>query len=408
MSFNVTEFRSLFPQLKRQVDGHSLVYFDSAATSLKPKVVADALYNYYTNEVANIHRGAHYLSRQGTEKYEQVREKISSWIGAGRKEEIIFTRGVTESINLLSYTYGFEHIGLGDVILLSPFEHHSNIIPWKILSENTGCQIEVLPFDQNGQLDPQILQKMFTKKVRLVSLMLYSNVTGVRLNVEPVLKMAREKEAITVIDAAQAMLHESIDVQKLDCDFLTFSAHKMFGPFGVGILYGRYELLQQLPPFQGGGSMISSVTWDKTVYQDAPFKFEAGTPSIADVIATGVAVDFIRSSSLAEWTAHGRSLGEKIEEYLLTLKKAKLLSPRYSQAKKTDIVSFVYEGAHSSDVGEILDQMGIAVRAGHMCAQPLMDKLGVPGTVRVSLAPYNNHDDVERFMAAMSKVGELL
>ncbi len=408
MSFDVTSFRALFPQLQREIEGHPLVYLDSAATSLKPKAVADALYHYYTHDVANIHRGAHYLSRQGTEKYEDVRTKISKWIGASRKEEVIFTRGVTESINLIAHAYGFEHIGVGDVILLSPFEHHSNILPWKILAENTGCRLVTLPFDQEGQLDQQALQKIFTQKIRLVSLMLYSNVTGVRLDVESVLKMAREKEVVSIVDAAQAMLHESIDVQKLDCDFLTFSAHKMFGPFGVGILYGRYELLEQMLPYQSGGSMISSVTWDKTVYQDPPFKFEAGTPNIADVIATGVAVDLIQSSPLTEWVKHGRALGEKIEAYLQTQKKIKILSPLYTQAKKTDIISFAYEGAHSSDVGEILDQMGIAVRAGHMCAQPLMAELGVAGTVRVSLAPYNNNEDIERFTTAMKKVGELL
>lgn len=408
MSFDVTPLRAQFPQLERHVGDHPLVYLDNAATSLKPRRVAQCLSDYYLNDVANIHRGAHYLSRQGTEKYEAVREQVKNWIGAAQTGDIIFTRGVTESINLISYAYGFEHIGLGDVILLTPFEHHSNIIPWKILAENTGCEIQLLPFDRYGQISPENLEKVFTKKVKLVSMMLYSNVTGVRLDVEAVLAKARAMGARTIIDAAQGMLHEKIDVKKLDCDFLTFSAHKMFGPFGVGVLYGRKEILQELPPFQGGGSMISSVSWEKTVYQDSPFKFEAGTPSIADVIAMGEAVRMIQESSLSDWTAHGRKLGEMIENFLVEQPKVQLISPRYSEAHKTDIVSFTYQGAHASDVGELLDQMGVAVRAGHHCAQPLMDSLQIQGTVRVSLAPYNNSLDAERFMNCMEKVGRMI
>lgn len=408
MSFDVATLRKQFPQLQRKVGDNPLVYFDNAATSLKPQRVADCLSHYYLNDVANIHRGAHFLSRQGTEKYEAVREQIQKWLGAEKTGDIIFTRGVTESINLISYAYGFEHIGLGDVILLTPYEHHSNIIPWKILSENTGCEIQLLPIDRHGKISAADLEKVFTKKVKLVSMMLYSNVTGVRLDVESVLAKARSMGALTIIDAAQGMLHEKIDVQKLDCDFLTFSAHKMFGPFGVGVLYGKKEILRELPPFQGGGSMISSVSWDKTVYQDSPFKFEAGTPNIADVIAMGEAVRMIQESSLAEWTQHGRELGESIEGFLAEQKKVKLISPRYSEADKTDIVSFTYEGAHASDIGELLDQMGVAVRAGHHCAQPLMDTLQIQGTVRVSLAPYNNIEDVQRFMQSMEKVGRMI
>jgi cysteine desulfurase / selenocysteine lyase len=408
MSFDVNALREQFPQLQRKIGDHQLVYLDNAATSLKPKRVVDCLAHYYLNDVANIHRGAHTLSRLGTEKYEKVRQQVSHWIGAKESSEIIFTRGVTESMNLISYSYGFEQIGLGDVILLSPFEHHSNIIPWKILAENTGCEIEILPFDQKGQISMQALEKAFHKKIRMVSLMLYSNVTGVRLHIEPVLKFAREKNVVSIVDAAQAMLHEKIDVQKLDCDFLTFSSHKMFGPFGVGVLYGKSAILKEMPPFQGGGSMISSVSWQKTVYQDPPHKFEAGTPNIADVIALGSAIEMIESSSLGEWVQHGRRLGERVEKELLKLEKVKLTGPQYGEAEKTDIVSFTYQGAHAADVGELLDQMGVAVRAGHLCAQPLMDSLQIQGTVRVSLAPYNNDLDVDRFIEAMQKVGRFI
>ncbi len=408
MSFDFQKLRKEFPQLHRKIGDNPLVYLDNAATSLKPIRVAESLSHYYLNDVANIHRGAHTLSRLGTEKYEAVRQRVKKWIGAEGSGDIIFTRGVTESINLISYAFGFEHIGLGDVILLSPFEHHSNIIPWKILCENTGCRIEILPFDNQGRISALALEKIFAQKIKLVSLMLYSNVTGMRLELEPVLKKARASGAITVVDAAQAMLHEKIDVQKLDCDFLTFSSHKMFGPFGVGVLYGRHALLNDMPPFQGGGSMISTVSWDKTVYQDPPFKFEAGTPNIADVIAFGEAVQMVQDASIDEWVKHGRGLGEEVENFLAQNSRIHLVGPTYKDCQKTDIVSFNYEGAHPSDIGELLDQMGVAVRAGHHCAQPLMDTLQIAGTVRVSLAPYNNAEDVERFKVCMEKVGRLI
>jgi cysteine desulfurase / selenocysteine lyase len=405
--FDVQSFRKQFPQLQTKVGGQDLVYLDSAATSLKPRRVADRLHSYYLNEVANIHRGAHFLSRQGTENYEAVRLQTKKMIN-GSNGEVVFTRGVTEAMNLLAYSFGFEHLGLGDVILLTPYEHHSNIIPWKILSENTGCQIELLEFDRSGNITEAALNRAFSKNVKLVSMMLYSNVTGVRLNVEPVLQKARAIGALTVIDAAQAMLHEKIDVQKLDCDFLTFSAHKMFGPFGVGVLFGKSEILNDLPPFQGGGSMISSLSWSKSVYQDAPHKFEAGTPNIADVIAFGEALSMLEEASLEAWAQHGKKLGLSVEKALQANSRVQLMGPTYAESRKTDIISFSYEGAHPSDVGEMLDQMGIAVRAGHLCAQPLMESMGVQGTVRVSLAPYNDENDVEKFVNAMEKIKGIL
>lgn len=408
MSFDFLSFRKEFPQLQRRIGEHSLVYFDNAATTLKPRSVVQRLSDYYLNDVANIHRGAHFLSRQGTEMYEAVRQQIAQWIGAASSSEVVFTRGTTESINLVAYAYGEEYLSAKDVILLSPFEHHSNIIPWKIISEKTGCRIEVLPFDQKGQIAEGDLDKVFSKNVKLVSLMLYSNVTGVRLDVETVFRRAQKQGAVTVLDAAQAPLHEKLDATSLQCDFLALSAHKMFGPFGVGFLYGKNEILDKMQPFQGGGSMISLVTWEKTVYQDVPFKFEAGTPNIADVIAFGEAIRIVQEAPLQEWQTHGAKLGMQIEDFLSQQKSIRLMGPRYGEAKKTDIVSFVYGGVHASDVGEILDQMGVAVRAGHHCAQPLMSMLDVSGTVRVSLAPYNNTSDVDLFCQAMEKAGKLL
>jgi len=408
MAFNVGEFRKHFPILDKPVNKQKLVYFDNAASSLKPKEVAETIYNYYLYETANIHRGAHYLSRQGTEKYEGARGKVAKFIKAQSASEIVFTRGVTEAMNLLSYTLG-ANLKSGDVILLSDFEHHSNIIPWKLLCERTGARIQTLSFSPTGEISEESVQKAFEQPVKIVSLLLYSNVTGVRLSVEKVVKAARSKGAVSVLDTAQAMLHENIDVQKLDCDFLTFSGHKMLGPYGVGVLYGKKANLDKLIPFQGGGSMISQVNWEKTIYQDAPHKFEAGTPAIPEVLGLGAAIDFIKNYSLSEWTAHGKKLLSRLEEGLSGFKKVKLIGATLADApKKCDIISFSYEGAHPSDVGEILDQMGVAVRAGHHCAQPLMDTLKIPGTVRASLAPYNTEDEVEFFLQAMRKVETVL
>lgn len=408
MSFNVEDFRRQFPILERKINGHPLIYFDSGASSLKPRKVADAIHHYYLYETANIHRGAHTMSREGTEKYEAVRGKIQKFIGARESSEIIFTRGVTESLNLLSYTLGLS-IKSGDVILLSPLEHHSNILPWKILCERTGARIELLPFEQDGSISAEDLAKAFTPSVKIVSLLMYSNVTGVRLDVEKVVEKAKTSGALSIIDAAQAMLHEKINVQALGCDYLTFSSHKMLGPYGVGVLFGKKERLLDLPPFHGGGSMISSVDWENTVYQDAPHKFEAGTPSIADVIGLGAAIDVIVENSLEDWKKHGREIITYLETELSRFKKIKLLGATVQTApRKADIISFSYEGAHASDVGELLDQMGVAVRAGHHCAQPLMAQLGVSGTVRISLAPYNTLAEAQEFIRCLRKVEDML
>jgi cysteine desulfurase/selenocysteine lyase len=406
----VVDFRKKFPILDTKVSGHNLIYFDSAASSLKPKVIADTLAYYYLYETANIHRGAHYLSRQGTEKYEQVREKTQMFINAASKNEIVFTRGTTEAINLIASSYGSEFLKAGDEILLSPFEHHSNLIPWRMLCDKIGCKIRMIPFDQDGHVSEEQLTAAFTPQVKLVSLMIYSNVTGVRLDVESVIAKAKKQGVVTVLDAAQAMLHETIDVQKLDCDFLTFSSHKMLGPYGVGVLYGKYEMLNKMPPYQGGGSMVSLVTLNSIVYQDPPYKFEAGTPSIADVMGLGAAIDFINHHTIKDWVVHGRQLLRTLEIEMKSFDRVKLFGPLVSEGAdgKADILSFSYEGAHASDVGELLDQMGIAVRAGHHCAQPLMQVLGVSGTVRVSLAPYNTMDEIENFLLALRKVGNLL
>ncbi|MBY0316255.1 MAG: cysteine desulfurase [Bdellovibrionales bacterium] len=408
MSYNVEKFREQFPMLSQKVNGEPFVYLDNAASSLKPVSVAERLYKYYTSETANIHRGAHYFSRLGTEHYEGVRDKVKTLINAAAREEIVFTRGTTDSINLVMYSYGLKEIQKGDIILLSPFEHHSNIIPWKMLEERTGCKIEVLPFGMDGRLSQDALKSYEDQPVKMISLVLYSNVTGVRLDVEPVIEWSKKKKAITFIDAAQAMLTEAIDVQKMDCDLLTFSGHKMFAPYGVGVLYGKKAFLDGLSPFEGGGSMISQVSWESVVYQDTPHKFEAGTPNISSVLGLGEAIDFMKKYDLSDWNAHEKALILRLEKELSQYPSVTLYGPSISEVRKSAVLSFNWKGAHSSDVGEILDQSGVAVRAGHLCAQPMMKMLEVPGTVRVSLAPYNSEQDIELFLKAFKKVEGLL
>lgn len=405
--FDVEAFRKDFPVLQTKINQKDYYYFDTAATSLKPKCVADRIHQYYLYEVSNIHRGSHYLGRLGTENFEAVRGQTARFINAALDQEIIFVKGVTEAMNLLAYTYGHQ-MTAQDVVCVSGFEHHSNIVPWILLRERTQSPVNVLLFNADGSIDDKEIDKLLSLKPKLVSLILYSNVTGVRFDVEKVLSALKGASAITIIDAAQAVLHEPLDVQKLDCDYLTFSAHKMFGPFGTGILYGKASRLEELPPFMGGGSMISQVHWDKLVLQNAPHKFEAGTPNIADVIGFGEALRFINQWGVHSWSDHTKSLVGTLERELKAIPKIQQIGPVAGDCVKSDIVSFEYQGAHPSDVGELLDQMGIAVRAGHHCAQPLMSSLGVSGTVRVSLGPYNTLKDVEFLLEGLRKVGEIL
>lgn len=405
--FNVESFRTEFPVLSTKVDNKDFYYFDTAATSLKPRAVADRIHHYYLYEAANIHRGSHYLGRLGTQNYEGVRAKAARFINAKDDTEVVFVKGVTEAINLLAYSYG-QALNLKDLVMASGYEHHSNIVPWVLLRERTQCRVDVLQFNDDGSIDPKEIERARSLNPAIISMIMYSNVTGVRLDIEAVLKAFKGTKTITVVDAAQAVLHEKIDVQKLDCDYLTFSAHKMFGPFGTGVLYGKKSRLEECPPFMGGGSMISQVQWDKIVLQNPPHKFEAGTPNIGDVIGFGEAIDFVEKWQISDWAEHTQGLVKQLENEFSKMPKIKLIGPRSERCKKADIVSFVYEGAHASDVGEILDQMGIAVRAGHHCAQPLMAHFGLSGTVRVSFGPYNTEKDVDFLLEALKKTGEIL
>lgn len=405
--FDMNAFRQQFPVLSSKVNGQDFYYFDTAATSLKPKVVADRIHKYYLYESANIHRGSHYLGRMGTQNFEAVRGKAAKFINAPSENEIVFVKGVTEAINLLAYSYG-QSITNQDVVVVSGNEHHSNIVPWLLLRDRTQCRVEVLQFSEDGSVSDEEVARVQKLNPKIVSLIVYSNVTGVRFDVEKVVRAFKGSKSITVLDAAQAVLHEKIDVQALDVDFLTLSAHKMFGPFGTGLLFGKKSRLEECPPFMGGGSMISQVQWEKVVLQNPPHKFEAGTPNIADVIGFGEAIDFIAHWGLDSWTDHTRSLVEAVEAALPSFDRIRQIGPTSTKSKKADIVSFVYEGAHASDVGEILDQMGIAVRAGHHCAQPLMSHYKIAGTVRVSFGPYNTLNDVDYLLESLKKTGSIL
>lgn len=405
--FSVESFRQHFPILTAKVNDKDLYYFDTAATSLKPREVADRIQHYYMYETANIHRGSHYLGRLGTQNYEAVRTKVGNFIGAANENEIVFVKGVTEAINLLAYSYG-QAMTPQDVVVVSGYEHHSNIVPWLLLRDRTHCQVHTLNFKDDGSIEAQEVEKIKALKPKIVSLIMYSNVTGVRFDIEQVINAFKGTDTITVVDAAQAVLHEKLRVQELDCDFLTLSAHKMFGPHGTGILYGKKERLEECPPFMGGGSMISQVQWDKVILQSPPHKFEAGTPNIPDVIGFGTALDFIAKWGVYSWESHTQSLVHHFETELKTFPRIQQIGPETVDCKKADIVSFVYDGAHASDVGEILDQMGIAVRAGHHCAQPLMAHFGIAGTVRVSFGPYNTKKEVDYLLESLKKVGNIL
>lgn len=401
MKFDVTNFRREFPQLTRRLGPNPLIYLDSAASTLKHREVCDRINVFNRFEAANVHRGAHWVSRQGTENYEAAREKVAQFINAKFSSEIVFTRGTTESLNLISAGLE-EQLSPGDEILISALEHHSNIVPWQRLCERKSCVLKVIPYDPVSGMTSQAAVAAISNRTKLVSIMLYSNSLGVRLPIEELLKECRNRSIITIIDAAQAVLTESIDVQKMDCDFLAFSGHKVFGPFGIGALYGRKSWLDKLPPYQLGGSMIDRVTFDKTVYAEAPQKFEAGTPNIEGAIGLGVAIDCVKTMGLKEGHQHVLFLRSVLIELLKEIPSVGLINPQSTDY--SGVLSFNLQGAHCSDVGIFLDKYGFAVRAGHHCTQPLMNILGVPGTVRVSFAPYNTTEELEKFVAALKKV----
>ena len=399
MSFEVLEFRKQFPLLECKVDGKKIIYFDNGASTLKHAAVTERVNGYNRFEVSNVHRGAHTLSQRGTENYEAARSKVQKFIGAKSSEEIIFTRGTTEGINLVANTLGLSE---GDEILLTPFEHHSNIVPWQLIGERLGCKIKVIPFDKEKGVTEENFLKSLTDKTKVCSFIWYSNSFGNRLPVEKIVEECKKRNIITLVDAAQTPLSEKMNVEKLDVDFLTFSGHKMFAPYGIGVLFGKKSLLEKLSPYQGGGSMIDRVSFEKTTFADVPQKFEAGTPNVSGAIGLGKAVDVISEMDFEEQHSYVLSLRNKLKQGLESISWCQVYE--FESTDHAGVLSFNVDGAHSSDIGTLLDRFGIAVRTGHHCTQPLMDLVGISGTIRASFAAFNTEQEIDYFLRTMEKI----
>lgn len=403
--FDVAAIREQFPILRREVKGKPLVYFDNAATTQKPQVVIDALVDYYTNYNANIHRGIHTLAEEATAAFEATRDAVREFINASSREEIIFTRGTTEGINLVAYTWGRKNLKAGDEVIISEMEHHSNIVPWQIVCEEKGASIKIIPVTEGGELQMDVFEKLLSPKTKIVSVVHASNALGTVNPVKQIIDAAHKAGALVVIDGAQSTVHLDIDVQQLDCDFFAFSSHKVYGPTGVGVLYGKKSLLESMPVFEGGGEMIKEVTFQKTTYNDLPYKYEAGTPNIADTIALKAALDFVKSIGKDKIRAHEDELLAYATVQLQELPGLRIVG---KAREKVSVVSFVIDKAHPQDIGILLDNRGIAVRTGHHCAQTLMECYGIPGTVRASFAMYNTKEEIDQLVTGLQKTIKIL
>jgi len=397
--FNVREIREQFPALRQKIYGKNLIYFDNGATSQKPQVVIDAINRYYAVENANIHRGVHYLSQRATTEFEATRIRIQKHLNARKSEEIIFTKGATDSINLVAFSYG-ELLNKGDEIIISAMEHHGNIVPWQMLCARKGLVLKVIPINTKGEIIQEEYDKLLSNKTKLVSIIHISNTLGTVNPVKEMIKKAHAVGAKFLLDGAQSIQHMKIDVADLDCDFYVFSGHKVFGPTGIGVLYGKEALLDAMPPYQGGGDMIEKVTFEKTTYNHLPHKFEAGTPHIAGGICLGTAFEFLSTIDLLESEAYERELAHYAEQVLETFEDLTIIG---TAKNKTSVVSFNVKGLHPFDIGTLLDKQGIAVRTGHHCTQPLMDFYKIPGTVRASFAFYNTKEEIDFFAEALEK-----
>jgi len=398
--FDVEKVRGDFPILREKVHGKPLVYLDNAATSQKPQLVIDTLEKYYRLENANIHRGIHFLSERATQAYEDARAKVARFINAADGREIIFVRGTTEGINLVAQSYGRKLIGEEDEIILSAMEHHSNIVPWQILCEQVGARLRIIPMNDEGELLIDEYERLLSDRTKLVAVTHLSNALGTINPVKQIIQIAHRRGVPVLVDGAQAAPHLKVDVRDLDCDFYAFSGHKLYGPTGVGVLYGRASLLDAMPPYQGGSDMISSVTFEKTLYNVLPYKFEAGTPNIAGGIGLGAAIDYLSQVGLELVTAYERELLDYATEAVSTISGVRIIG---TAREKSGVLSFVLDGVHAHDVGTILDQEGIAIRTGHHCAMPVMQRFGVPATARASLAFYNTRAEVDALVGATHK-----
>jgi cysteine desulfurase/selenocysteine lyase len=397
-------YRKDFPALHQNVHGKPLVYLDNAATSQTPLPVIEAIRKFYLEDCANVHRGVHELSQRATEDYENARVEVQKFLGAGDSSEIIYTRGTTESINLVAHSYGRTHVNSGDEVLISAIEHHSNIVPWQMLCEERGAKLRVAPINQAGELLMDEFEKLLSDRTRIVAVTHVSNALGTINPVKRIIELAHQRGIPVLIDGAQAVPHMKVNVRELGCDFYALSSHKMFGPTGIGILYGKRDLLQAMPPYQGGGDMIASVTFEKTTYNTLPYKFEAGTPNIADAIGLGETVRYLNGVGLDRIAAYEHDLLEYATKAVSKVDGVKLIG---TAREKASVLSFLLEGVHAHDLGTILDREGVAIRAGHHCAQPVMDFFGVPATARASLAFYNTREDVDRLVQAIGKAKEL-
>ncbi len=393
--------RSQFPILDTQVHGHALVYLDNAATTQKPQRVIEALDGYYRTLNSNIHRGAHHLAAAATERYETVRRQVQQFINARHHHEIVFTRGTTESINLVASSFSRRYFTGDDEVIVSGMEHHSDIVPWQL----AGATLRPIPFSDEGALDLEVYERLFTPKTRIVAVNHVSNTLGTINPIKQIIDIAHSHGVPALIDGAQAISHLKVDVQALGCDFYCFSGHKMYGPMGVGVMYGREEILNELPPYQGGGEMIESVTFERTTYNQLPFKFEAGTPSVGDVIGLGEAISFMQEVGLDSIAAHEDELLRYVTSLLSQLPGIRFFG---TAPQKTSVLSFLLGDAHPYDVGTLLDQLGIAVRTGHHCTQPIMDRYGIPGTVRASFAVYNTKEEVDSLYKALKRIMPML
>lgn len=398
---DITEIRKEFPVLHQEINGKPLAYFDNAATTQKPKVVIDALNNYYEGYNANIHRGIHTLAEKATKAFELTRDSVKDFINANHREEIIFTKGTTESINLVAATFGRKFINKGDEIIISGLEHHSNIVPWQLVAEEKGAIIKVIPVFENGQLDFEAYTKLLSDKTKLVAVNHASNSLGTVNPVKEIIAKAHEVGAKVLIDGAQAAAHLDIDVQDLDCDFYAISAHKFYGPTGTGALYGKKELLEEMPPYQGGGEMIKDVSFERTTYNDLPYKFEAGTPNIADVIGFGEAIQFVNRVGKPGMALYENELLSYATEQLENINGLRIIG---KAPQKVSVASFLIDGVHPFDIGQMLDSRGVAVRTGHHCTQPLMDSFGIEGTVRASFAVYNTKEEIDRMIEGLERI----
>ncbi len=404
MDVNQQQIRNQFPILKQQINKYPLVYFDNAATSQKPQMVIDRIISYYTDFNSNIHRGVHKLSQKATDAYEHSRIVVKDFIKASSSKEIIFTKGTTDSINLLAFSFGETFIQEGDEIIVSELEHHSNIVPWQMLCERKKAKLRVIPVNNKGELLMEEYVKLLNERTKLVAIGHVSNALGTVNPVREIIKLAHQNKSLVMVDGAQAIAHLAIDVQKLDCDFYAFSGHKMYGPMGIGVLYGKKHLLEQLQPYQGGGEMIETVSFEKTTYNDLPFKFEAGTPNVADVLGLEAAIEFIQKEGIENLAL----LENEVLNYATAeFQKIDRIQIIGTAQEKVGVLSFLIEGIHPYDVGTILDQFGIAVRTGNHCAEPIMKRMNIRGTIRASFAAYNTKEEIDRMVQAIHKTIEM-